>query len=365
MKTLIRILCLGAIVQLGACQQQSVQSIQGKKTILFARHFQLVDHGNFQELILFSPRTHAIEGKFALIPRGKKVQAPSDFKIIETPVKNCAVLSTTFIGMLKELNALSIISATTDHRYIANDWVKKRIQCGAIKSVTSEGDLRPEDLIKRKIALVIYSGFGQAFPNQDKLEKLNIVVLPNYDWEETNPLGKAEWIKLFGALTNKNEEAKEIFDDVCANYIRLKHAVQQHKSSTVALMGAMSNGIWYAPSGTSFLAGIAKDAGLTYVYAQTKGAASIAFRFERIYKDEVNCDVWINAESTTRDELIRLNPKVAYFHTVRSGNVFSYMHDSNFFWEMSAIHPDWLLSDFSQIAGYTNWSRLYFYRKIK
>jgi iron complex transport system substrate-binding protein len=346
------------------CNQRQNQTIEGVKLIRFAQHFQLIQQKGFKELIVFSPRNHAVEARFALIPRGKKIKIHPALIPVEVPVRNMAVLSTTFVGMLDELDALPVISATTDRRYIANKWIRKELKARRILSISNENELRPESFVKKHIQLIVYSGFGQKFPNSEKLAALQIVTMQNYDWEELNPLGKAEWIKLFGALTNKNEEALAVFNQVSSNYHRLKKELKQRQAPASALMGSLANGIWYAPSGTSFLAGIAKDAGLKYIYAQTKGAASVAYTMEKICKDEQRCAVWINAEATSISDLIRSNPKFAFFQTVKSRRVYSYMHDSNYFWEKSAIHPDWLLSDFAHIGGYSNWTRLHFYRKL-
>ena len=37
-----------------------------------------------------------------------------------------------------------------------------------------------------------------------------IPVLDNYDWLETDPLGRAEWIKFFAALTGTEQQATEV-----------------------------------------------------------------------------------------------------------------------------------------------------------
>jgi iron complex transport system substrate-binding protein len=40
------------------------------------------------------------------------------------------------------------------------------------------------------------------------------VVLPNAEWLETTPLGRAEWVKLIGALTDREEWVNKKFDSV-------------------------------------------------------------------------------------------------------------------------------------------------------
>jgi len=51
----------------------------------------------------------------------------------------------------------------------------------------------------------ILVGFSMQSVNKvyTTIEKSGIPVILNGDWLETTPLGRAEWLKLFGALYNK------------------------------------------------------------------------------------------------------------------------------------------------------------------
>ena len=328
----------------------------------FARHFDLDSSGNYQTLTIFSPKTGKVERKYALVKHGEEVKLPNDLVRIDVPVKHMAALSTTFIGMLHELKALDIIAITTDKKYVWDPAVRKRIDQGKVMPVSFDQQLAPEDLLARKVNLVMYSGFGQDFPNADKLLSLGIHCMPNYDWEEAHPLGKAEWIKVFGALICRDKEAAEYFDQLCSNYEKLKADKPQTKSKKV-LAGCLTSDVWYAPAGESFLAGIMRDAGIDYLYATEKGTASLALTLERVSKDERSCAIWINAEATTLAGLKKINPKLASFQTYKKGKVYSYMHRTSYFWEMSTIHPDWLLQDFIRI-GHQQPGKLYFYKRL-
>ena len=328
----------------------------------FARHFSIDSTGNYQTLTIFSPKSGEVEKKYALIKRGTTVDLPNDVQKIEVPVKNMAALSTTFIGMLKELNALDVVAITTDAQYVWNPQIKARISSGKVAAVSFDQQLAPEDLLKRKVSLVMFSGFGQDFPNTDKLSQLGVVTMPNYDWEEKHPLGKAEWIKVFGALVGKEQEAANYFDHLCANYEKAK-ANKPKAISQKVLAGCLTGDVWYAPAGESFLAGIMKDAGMDYIYAQEKGTASLSLTLERVSKDERKCAVWINAEAKSLSELNTINSKLTSFQVVQKGRVYSYMHQTSFFWEMNAIHPDWLMEDLIKI-GHDQPGHLHFYKRL-
>jgi ABC-type Fe3+-hydroxamate transport system substrate-binding protein len=73
----------------------------------------------------------------------------------------------------------------------------------------AQGQISIEKLLASKTKTMIYSAFSGEFSQQKKFDKLGIISIPNYDWRETTPLGKADWLLLFGFLTGKQEQAKE------------------------------------------------------------------------------------------------------------------------------------------------------------
>ena len=46
---------------------------------------------------------------------------------------------------------------------------------------------------------------------QEMIEDLDIPVFVDYSSYESHPLGRTEWIKVYGAMLNKEKEAEAIF----------------------------------------------------------------------------------------------------------------------------------------------------------
>jgi iron complex transport system substrate-binding protein len=356
-------LLLGIMV---ACTETPVyEKVTGANQVVYAKHFRLFARNGYDELVILSPKSGKVETRYALVPRGTQPRVEKELVSIEVPVKNVAALSTTFIGMLNELNALDVVKASTDKQYVWNTKIKSGIEHGQILNVGYETILSPELLLRKKINTVLFSGFGQEFPNAKKLAQLHIVSMAIYDWEEPHALGKAEWIKVFGALTGKQDEARTYFHQITKEYLSLKSQLEQVKTKPISLVGSLTGDVWYAPAGQSYLAEILNDAGLDYVYKHKSGTASVSFTLEQISKDERKCAIWINAEASGLKDLKAKNAKFMYFQTYRTRQIYSYFHDSNYFWEMSAVHPEWLLSDFATIGGHLPMEKMHFYRKLK
>lgn len=363
MKTLLISFTLFTV--LFSCSTKKTEAEFQVKGFRYARLVSIDQKPGYKELIIKNPKSLKVESRYALIPRNSKMKRPSGMKIIEVPVQNMAALSTSFVGMLDAINSVETIKATTEEQYISNKTLLKGIRAGKVLTAGYETALTPDAVLKAKIPLIIFSGFGQPFPNEAKFAQLKVVCMANYDWEEMHPLGKAEWIKVFGALVDKNEEADTYFSQVEAAYLKIRKEAQAMKQHKKVICGGLVGDVWYAPAGKSFMAGIMKDAGMDYFYKNTEGTASLSLTFEQVFNDDQQCDIWINAEAPTFKKLFALNPKFQYFHTVKQGKVFTYTHDSNYFWESSPANPHWLLEDFMHIARGDQHVNYHFYRQLK
>ncbi len=359
------LLICSLFIFLFSCTTKKTEDKFAVKGFQYARLVSIEQKLGYKELIVKNPKTLKVESKYILFPRNSKMKRPENAKIIEVPVQNIAALSTSFVGMLNAIGSIDVIKATTEKQYISNKQLLKGINAGKVLTAGYETGLTPESVLKAKIPLIIFSGFGQPFPNEDKFAQLGVVCFANYDWEEKHPLGKAEWIKVFGALVCKDKEADTYFNQVAASYLKIKEEAKGIKNKKKVICGGLVGDIWYAPAGGSFMAGIMKDGGLNYLYKNTVGTASVTPTFEQVFSDDQVCDVWINAEAPTLNKLFELNSKFKYFHTVKEGKVYGYMHDPNYYWEYSQVNPNWLLEDFMHIAKGDEDVKLHFYKQLK
>jgi iron complex transport system substrate-binding protein len=267
--------------------------------------------------------------------------------------------------MLNVLNELKCVKGTTGEAFISNERIKKGIRTGEIMAFNDEASITPERLLSKHISLVMYSGFGKEFPNDAKLQKLGIFPMANYDWREEHPLGKAEWVKLFGYLTGTEKKATAYFEELKNTYFTLTKELKSVGERPKILVGSLIGDIWYAPAGESYMAHLLKDAGTDYIYDKEKGTGSCEKSLEQVFKDQQQVKIWINAGAVSLNELQQQQGRYSLFDAFQSGKVYCYTHNSSYFWEMAAIHPDWLLSDFAMIAGNKKTHKLHFYQRLK
>lgn len=322
--------------------------------VKYAKHFRFAMEGGEQILVLLDPETGKEEARIL------KNEIP-------TKSLKMVVLSSTHIGMMHVLGEEKKIVGVSNMNYVANKQVIQHFKQGKLKEYGEENAIPLENLIASGANVVMYSGFGKEFPHQKQLEKLEINCLANYDWRENHPLGKAEWIKVFGFLLGKEKEANAYFEKVEKEYKDLKKKASRLKKSKSLISGNVIGDLWYAPAGESYNAVLFQDANINYFYANSKGTGSISLSLEQVLKENKSCEFWLNPGTTTLTKLQQMNPKAVFMNSYTKQNVYCYSNEGNRFWEMSAVEPHKVLSDLIQIChpnnGLTN--KMYFYSKLE
>ncbi len=284
---------------------------------------------------------------------------------INKPLKLIS-LTSTVNGMCSLLDAQNAIVGISSTDYLYDDQLKARSESGLIAEFGDESNYSLEKIIASGADIVLYSGFGDKFPNQEKLEKLGFILIPVYDWREVHPLGKAEWIKLIGVLSGKIEASKKFFDHVVQEYQTVQEKVSDlNTESPTVISGNLFGDTWYSPAGDSYMARIIQDAGGDYVYKETLGTGSVERSIEQILKDNSSTEIWINPGMSSLSAISKVNPHAKNLKAF--DNVYCYSKNMNLFWERSAAEPHHLLTDLIQIFHPDLYpeKETYFYGKVE
>jgi iron complex transport system substrate-binding protein len=194
-----------------------------KSTI--AEKFSIEKKDGYSILTIINPWQGAsnVLHKWYLVKKGSPVPQGIDGKdVIPVPVRSIICMSTTYIPMIKALGREGTIKGISGTSLIYDDSVRTMVNSGEIADVGYEDNLNKELLIKISPELLITYGVGsEASGYMNKVRDLGIKVMFNADYLETDPLAKAEWIKVFGALYGCEKEADDIFSDIQKRYLEL------------------------------------------------------------------------------------------------------------------------------------------------
>lgn len=329
-------------------------NLQDKNTVAieieYAKNFNLKRTKRGFQLEILDPNTKAIESTTELRKNRRK-------RIIS--------LSSTLNGMLSILNQTDKLVGVSDMDYVYEPKIHAHFDAKQITEYGDESNFSLEKVIASNANIILYSGFGKEFPHHKKLNALNIAIVPIYDWRENHPLGKAEWIKVVGAIVGKEKEAIAFFEDVKQKYFAIKKRAENSKNKPSSICGNLIGDIWYTPGGEGYYAKLLKDAGASYKYADIPGTSSLEYSIETILNDNKDTEFWINPGIESKEKIDRINPHAKHLKAYQ--NIYCYSSDLNKFWERSAAEPHLVLSDLIHIfhPDIESIKTFHFYNRIK
>ena len=189
-----------------------------------------------------------------------------------------------------------------------------------------------------------------------------------------SPLGKAEWIKLFGALYCKEEIADSIFRSVEKEYLTLKNYIKSHTVKKPSVMlGLPFRDTWYISPGNSYISAMISDAGGRYLWEETHSPISMPTSLEKVYIKSLDADYWLNIGTVrSKDEITAVDARLSDMKCFRQGNLFNNNNRTNSaggndYWESGCINPHVLLLDLASIFHPECFGthKLFYYKKVK
>lgn len=312
------------------------------------------------EIIISSPWTTAKEPvKYALVSsevsREVKLNNPAYDAVITTPVKQLVVTSTTHIPALEALDALEVLVGFPGTNFISSPKARKNVDQGLIKDIGVNEALNSEMVLELNPDLIIGFSINQENKGYKVFERAGIPVLYNADWMEQHPLGKAEWIKIFGELLEKRAKADSIYNTIVSEYNRVRKLAQKASSSPTVLSGAMYRDQWYLPAGESWAAKFLEDANADYLWKETEGTGSLSLSFENVLAKGSRAEIWLGASQfTSYREMLALNEHYNQFRAFREKKVYTFSKTLGekggvLFYELAPNRPDLVLKDMIHI----------------
>ena len=271
--------------------------------------------------------------------------------VVQIPVQNIVVTSTTHIPSLEMLEVENTLVGFPNLKYISSEKTRNLIDNGAIKELGKNEDINTEVLIDLSPDVVVTFAVEGGNKSVSTIQKMGIPVIYNSDWTETHPLGKAEWIKFFGALFDKEQEADQIFSEIEENYIAAKELASQASTMPTVLSGAMYKDIWYMPQGDSWAAQFIADAHGEYLWKDSEGTGSISLNLESVLEKGKQADVWIGpSQFTSLEQMNETHSVYGEFEAFKQQNVYSFTNIKGatggvLYYELAPNRPDIVLKD--------------------
>ena len=304
---------------------------------------------------------------------GELAKAP----IIDVPVKRVAASSTTQIPVLHTLGSLDAVVGVNQLEQIYRGPARDALEARNTPSYgSSRMQIDTEKLISLKPDAVLAA--SSEVKEFKQVQSAGIPVLQDLDYLESTPLARAEWMKTYGILLNKEGAATKNFDGITKRYTEVAKKARNTTDKPSVLVGQETKGQWYVPGTDSYMIRFMTDAGATDAMSQAvKGSGATPTDAEVVFKYGSKADFWLNGNymsMTTwhgKDDALKQNPRYANLSAFQHGNVWNPSKRTapdtgNDFWQSGIIQPDVVLADLTYIfhpdlmKGYTP----YYYTKL-
>lgn len=354
-------LVLLLFVLLSSCSKskKSVDSIlhtsKSKTSIKYAKGFDIQIFNGYKKLIIKSPYPDAEQYQEFILISNKGHDFDGKNKIY-TPVEKLVATSTTHVPMIEILGETNSLIGFPNTDYISSPKTRQRIARNQIKDLGNEQDFNTEVLISLQPDVMVAFSMGKSTKLYNNIEQNGISVVYNGDWLEATPLGRAEWIKFFGALFNKEKEADSIFNAIEFQYNEAKKIASQAKNSPEIMSGVLYKDKWNLPAGESFTAKLYEDANTSYIWKNSEGQGSLVLSFETVFEKAEKADYWIGSGYfTALDELKAANAHYEQFKSFKTGNVYSFSkrrseYGGVEYFELGPLQPHIVLKDLIKVA---------------
>jgi len=348
-----------------SCKKESktytTKTSEGTELVLkYAKGFSITDFESYKILHIKNPWPNADKTysyKILNTATKKSHDAKNSYTgSFVAPLKSIVVTSTTHIPALELLGVEQSLVGFPSTDYVSSEKTRIRIDNGQVRELGKNEGINIEVLLELQPDVVVGYGIDGVNKTFETIQKANIPVIYNGDWIETSALAKAEWIKFFAVLYNKEAKADSIFNRIEKDYLNAKKLAATATSKPTVICGAMHKDVWYLPNGTSPEAQFLKDANVDYLWSETKGKGSLALSFESVFEKGRAAQLWLSPSYYTSMEAIeKANEHYTKFEAFKSNNIYSFSNTTGktggvLYYELGTARPDLVLKDLIKIC---------------
>lgn len=278
--------------------------------------------------------TIADDGQYLLVPEDGS--APEDLDeeitVLQQPLNHLYLVASAVMDMFVSIDGLDSVrfsGTDTDGWYIEE--AADAMASGDILYAGKYSAPDYEMILSENCDLAVENTMIYHSPEvKEKLESFDIPVLVDHSSYEAEPLGRTEWVKLYGLLLGKEEAAEAAFAAQEKAFLEISDT--EDTDLTVAFFYLTSNGAANVRKSSDYLPKMIDLAGGHYVFddlgAEDENATStVTLQMEEFYAAAKDADYLIynstiEGELSSVEELLQKSELLDDFKAVQEGHVY-------------------------------------------
>ena len=356
MKYLFSIFLLLTLTTCKKNQKTTLSITVNDDLVQYSHVFSINNYADFTILTIKNPFQKTAK-TYRYVLAKKQVVVPDSLKNYERitiPIKRIIVTSTTHIPALELLNKEQTLVGFPSTNYISSPKTRALIDANEIKELNTNQALNVERVLLLHPDVVVAFGINGLSKPLQTVAKMKIPVVVNGDWMEESALGKAEWIKFFGALYDKQKEANQIFKTIETSYNNAKLLAKKASTKPTVFSGALQGDKWTLPGGKSWVAQLLKDANSQYLWGSNSDRGSIKISLESVLLKAKNADFWLAPGFYDSRAQLAKNKHYQEFKAYKTDQIYSFTNKKGktgglLYFELAPQRPDLVLKDLIHI----------------
>ena len=271
-------------------------------------------------------------GRFLVIPENAAVpkKIDEDIAVLQKPLDQIYLVATSAMDLFRAVGGIDCITLSgtdTDGWYI--DEAKEAMERGDIVYAGKYNAPDYELILSSGCDLAVESTMIYHNPEvKERLEQFDIPVLVERSSYESHPLGRTEWMKLYGVLLGKEEQAQKVFEKQADKLESV--LTEKNTGKTAAFFYISTNGYANVRKSGDYVSKMIGLAGGKYIFDDLgdgdNALSTMNMQMEEFYARAKDADFLIynsaiDGELTTIDQLLAKSPLLADFKAVKEGNV--------------------------------------------
>lgn len=293
----------------------------------YATGFSVDYYGGGYDLITITD-----EGRYLIVPEGGV--APEgldvDMTVLYQPLEHIYLVSTSVMDLFRAIDGMKAVRLSGLQ---AKDWyipeARQAMESGDILYAGKYSMPDYELILDEQCDLAIENTMIHHNPEvKEELSQLGIPVLVERSSYESHPLGRMEWMKLYGVLLGKEAEAETYFNAQVSEIDEVLTA--KNTGKTVAFFYVTTNGAVNVRKSGDYVAKMIELAGGRYIPADLgsdeNALSTTNMQMETFYAAVKEADYLIynstiDGELTTLSDLYAKSDLFRDFKAVKEGNV--------------------------------------------
>ncbi|MDE5772160.1 MAG: ABC transporter substrate-binding protein [Ruminococcus sp.] len=275
--------------------------------------------------------------KFLLVPKGvPEPETDGSITVIRQPVENIYVAASSSMDLFDGIGVLDEVKMTSTK---LSDWslpaVRNALESGNMTYVGKYSTPDYETVISENCGLALESTMIYHSPEtKEQLESLGIPVMVERSSYEPHPLGRLEWIKLYGLIMGREKEAEDFFNEKMKIFgeVSANTDIPEDERQTVSFFYITANGYANVRKSGDYISKMIELAGGRYVFTaddlntEENALSTMNMDIESFYQKAKDADFiiynsTIDGELETIAQLVEKSELLADFKAVKNNNV--------------------------------------------